>query len=61
MVLLDVITHHLSFLKQHMASQAGSSSKEVSGDIQKPLPSALREGQSCQHDHFYPGAGYGWM
>ena len=43
MVLLDVITHHLSFLKQCMASQAGSSSKEVSGDIQKPLPNQYTE------------------
>lgn len=38
MVLLDIMAYHLSLLKPCMASQAGSSSKGVSGDIQEPLP-----------------------
>lgn len=43
MVLLDIIAHHLSLLKLCMASKAGSSSREGSGDIQKPLPNQQTE------------------
>ena len=47
-VLLDIIAHHLSFLKPRISSQAGSSSREVSGDIQKALPNQYTEYERWQ-------------
>lgn len=43
MVLLDIMAYHLSLLEPCTASQSGSSSKGVSGDIQKPLPNQYTE------------------
>lgn len=49
MVLEDIIAHHLGLLKPHEASQAGSSSKDMRGDIQKPLPNQYTECELAGH------------